>query len=160
MEWAWVVAAWVVWLLWRGHALTRECYEHVQEIIRADAHAGQRTIRAREAASFARERRESERRLSLDSYRSLYQGTAVTPYPRPSRYVWLLPGPLFIVLPFRRFLHGVVIHWTPLVRYPTSEWFAELTDAVAHFMGLGQNEVERVQTNISRKRTRIVRVSS
>jgi hypothetical protein len=159
MEWALVVGAWVVLLLWRTHALTRDCYEHVQEIIRADAHAGQRTIRARESAAFSKERRESERRFSLDSYRSLYQGTAVTPYPRPSRYVWLLPNPLFIVLPIRPFLRGVVIHWTPLVRYPTPEWFAELTDAVAHFMGLGQDEVERVGTNISRKRTRIVRVS-
>jgi hypothetical protein len=160
MEWAWVVAAWVVLLLWRAHALTRDCYEHVQEVIRADAHAGQRTIRAREGASFSKERRESERRLSLDSYRGLYQGTAVTPSPRPSRYVWLLPSPLFLLLPFRPFLRGVVIRWTPLVRYPTSEWFAELTDAVAHFMGLGQNEVERVDTNISRKRTRIVRISA
>jgi hypothetical protein len=160
MEWAWIVAAWVVWLLWRRHALTRDCYEHVQEVIRADAHTGQRTIRAREGASFAKERREAERRLSLDSYRGLYQGTAVTPSPRPSRYVGLLPSPLFLVLPFRPFLRGVVIRWTPLVRYPTSDWFAELTDAVAHFMGLGQNEVERVDTNISRKRTRIVRVSA
>jgi hypothetical protein len=159
--WFWIVA-WLVVVGWRFHELTRDCYEHVQEVIRADAHAGQQTIRAQERVAFptrreaAREER-SWRLRPADSHRGLYQPTAVTPHPHYTRYVWLLPHPLFLVAPVRRFLRGVVIHWTPMVRYPKSDWFVELTEAVAHFLGLPEDGVELAETNISRKRARIMR---
>jgi hypothetical protein len=86
---------------------------HGQGLIRADQHAGQRTIRAKE-------RIVRRRKASDDSTGGLYQPTVVTPV-SPFRYVWLLPTPLFLLLPSRRFLHGAVIHGTPLVRYPTAE---------------------------------------
>lgn len=142
------IALWIILVAVRLRALTHDCYDHVQEVIRADAHAGQRTIHAKERIA----RRD-------DRTGSLYQPTAVTPV-SPFRHVWLLPTPLFLVLPIRRFLHGVVIHWTPLVRYPTAEWLEELTDAVAHFLGLGRDEVDLADTNITRKRARIVRAST
>lgn len=74
--------------------------------------------------------------------------------------MWLLPGPLFVLLPFRPFLRGVTIHWTPMVRYPTPEWLDELTDAVAHFLGVGRGEVARTVTSVSRKRATIIRASA
>jgi hypothetical protein len=46
------------------------------------------------------------------------------------------------------------------VRYPTSEWLDELTVAVAHFLGLRQDEVNLADANIIRKRARIVRAST
>jgi hypothetical protein len=146
---AWIAVLWLVVLAVRLRMLTSYCYDHVQELIRADQHAGQRTIRAKEQFS---------RRKLEDSTGGLYQPTAVTPV-SPFRYVRLLPGPLFLLLPIRRSLHGVVIHWTPLVKYPTTEWLDELTLAVAHFLGLPQNEVDLADTNIHRKRARIVRMS-
>ncbi len=135
----------------RVRSLTHACYFHVEELIRANAHAGQRTIHAKERAEVRPWRRS-------EAARGLYQPTAVTPV-HPFRHVWLLPGPLFILLPIRPFLRGVVIHWSPLVRYPTGEWLDELSDAVAHFLGVARGEVERTETSIPRKRTRIVRVS-
>jgi hypothetical protein len=147
----WIVA-WFVLVGVRLRTLTRDCYDHVQEVIRSDAHAGQHTIRATEWVA-------RQGRPSRNSPGGLYQPTAVTPV-SPFRYVWLLPSPLFLLLPIRRFLHGVVIHWTPLVRYPTAEWLDELTVAVAHFLGLGRGEVDLAEANVSRKRARIVRVSA
>src|SRR6266704_1903385 len=94
----------------RVRSLTHACYFHVEELIRANAHAGQRTIHAKERAEVRPWRRS-------EAARGLYQPTAVTPV-HPFRHVWLLPGPLFILLPIRPFLRGVVIHWSPLVRYP------------------------------------------
>ena len=149
----WIVVLWLVLVLVRLRALTSDCYDHVSELIRADQHAAHRTMRAKERV--ARRRRLSDD----DGTGGLYQPTAVTPV-SPFRYVWLLPGPLFPLLPFRRFLYGVVIHWTPMVRYPTTEWLEELTGAVAHFLGLRQNEVDLAEANIIRKRARIVRVSA
>lgn len=146
----WIVA-WLVLVGLRLRTLTSDCYDHVQEVIRSDAHAGRSTIRATER--FARRDKSSG-----NSPHGLYQPTAVTPV-SPFRYVWLLPGPLFFLLPIRRFLHGVVIHWTPLVRYPTAEWLDELTVAVAHFLGLRRDEVDLADANIIRKRARIVRAS-
>lgn len=146
----WIVA-WLVLVGLRLRTLTRDCYDHVQEVIRSEAHAGRHTIRATERVA----RRDKS---PGDNPGGLYQPTAVTPV-SPFRYVWLLPSPLFFLLPIRRFLHGVVIHWTPLVRYPTSEWLDELTVAVAHFLGLRQDEVDLADANIIRKRARIVRAS-
>jgi hypothetical protein len=117
--------------------LTRTCYHHVEELIRATAYAGQRTIHAKGA-------------------RGLYQPTAVTPV-RPFCHVWLRPTLLFFVLPFRQYLRGVTILWTPLVRYPTSDWLDELTDAVAHFLGVEQSKVQRTETSVKRKRATITR---
>jgi hypothetical protein len=121
-------------------------------VIRADAHAGQHTIRAKERVAMRGQR-------SDDALRGLYQPTVVTPV-RPWRHVVLLPGPLFVLLPFRPFLRGVVVHWTPLVRYPTPEWLEELSDAVAHFLGLGRGKVDLAEANVTRKRARIVRASA
>lgn len=148
----WIVVLWLVLVVVRLRALTSDCYDHVQGLIRADQHAGQRTIRARERV--ARRRAPPDDRTG-----GLYQPTVVAPI-SPFRYVWLLPSPLFLLLPSRRFLHGAVIRWTPLVRYPTAEWLDELTGAVAHFLGLRQDEVDLADVNITRKRARIVRVSA
>lgn len=149
---AWIVVLWLVLVAVRLRMLTSDCYDHVQELIRADQHAGQHTIRAKE--HFARRRKPSD-----DTTGGLYQPTAVTPV-SPFRYVRLLPTPLFLLLPVRRSLRGAVIHWTPLVKYPTTEWLEELTGAVAHFLGLSQNEVDLADANINRKRARIIRVSA
>ncbi len=142
----WVVL-WLVVVAVRARVLTAACYEHVQELIRAEHHAGQRTTRMRE-------RRRGKR--SGDGADGLYQATAVTPV-SPFRHVWLLPSPLFLLLPSRRFLRGAVIRWTPLVAYPTAAWLDELTGAVAHFLGLPQDEVDLASADIGRKRARIVR---
>jgi hypothetical protein len=147
----WVVVVWLVLVAFRLRTLTRDCYDHVQELIRADAHAGQRTIRAKE--------RVATRRNGSDvGTGGLYQPTAVTPV-NPFRYVLLLPTPLFVLLPARRSLHGAVIHWTPLVKFPTEEWLDQLTSAVAHFLGLQPDEVELASSSITRKRARIVRIT-
>jgi hypothetical protein len=148
---AWVVALWLVLVVMRLRTLTRDCYDHVQELIRADAHAGQRTIRAKERVA-------GRRNGSDEAAGGLYQPTAVTPV-SPFRYVWLLPTPLFLVLPSRRNLHGAVIRWTPLVKFPTPEWLEELTAAVAHFLGLQPDEVDLAASSITRKRARIIRLS-
>lgn len=145
------ILAWLIFFALRVRILTRSCYFHVEELIRANAYAGQRTIHAKERAEVRSWRRN-------EAARGLYQPTAVTPV-HPFRHVWLLPGPLFVLLPFRPFLRGVVIHWSPLVRYPTAEWLDELTDAVAHFLGLGRGEVERKDMSVIRKIAWIVRAS-
>jgi hypothetical protein len=147
----WVVVLWLVLVAIRLRTLTRECYDHVQELIRADAHAGQRTMRAKE--------RIATRRNGSDvGTGGLYQPTAVTPV-NPLRYVLLLPTPLFVLLPSRRSLHGAVIHWTPLVKFPSAEWLDDLSAAVAHFLGRQPDEVEIASSSITRKRARIVRVT-
>jgi hypothetical protein len=147
----WVVVLWLAVVVMRLRTLTGECYDHVQELIRADAHAGQRTIRAKE--------RVATRRNGSDAGTGgLYQPTAVTPV-NPFRYVILLPTPLFLLVPARRNLHGAVIRWTPLVKFPTSEWLEDLTVAVAHFLGRQQDEVDLASSSLTRKRARIVRLS-
>jgi hypothetical protein len=148
---AWVVVLWLVMVVMRLRTLTRDCYDHVQELIRADAHAGQRTIRAKERVA-------TRRNGSDEGTGGLYQPTAVTPV-SPFRYVLLIPGPLFLLLPSRRNLHGAVIRWTPLVKFPTAEWLEELTAAVAHFLGLQQDEVDLAASSITRKRARIMRLT-
>jgi hypothetical protein len=148
---AWVVVLWLAVVVMRLRTLTRDCYDHVQELIRADAHAGQRTIRAKDRVA-------SRRNGSDAGTGGLYQPTAVAPG-SPFRYVWLLPTPLFLLLPVRRNLLGAVIHWTPLVKFPTPEWLEDLTGAVAHFLGLQQDEVDLAASSITHKRARIVRLS-
>lgn len=148
---AWVVVIWLLVVVFRLRSLTRDCYDHVQELIRADAHAGQRTMRAKE--------RVATRRNGADvGAGGLYQPTAVTPV-NPFRHVMLLPTPLFMLLPSRRSLHGAVIHWTPLVKFPNEEWLEQLTSAVAHFLGRQPEEVELAGSSITRKRARIVRIT-
>jgi hypothetical protein len=153
-DWLWAVALYALWEGGGWWLLTRSCYEHVQEVIRADAHLGQRAVRAKERVA-ALGRRPWDHAL-----RNLYPPTSVTPHPSLMKYVRLRPTlAFFAFMPFRRSLHGVTIHWTPLVRYPTGEWLDELTDAVAHFLGVGRSEVERVETSVMRKSATIVRTS-
>jgi hypothetical protein len=151
--WAWIVGFYLAWEGggWWWH--TRSCYEHVNEVIRADAHLGQRAIRAKERVAAL------GRRPVGDAVRNLYQPSVVTPHPRRVKYVRLRPTLAFFVLPFRQQLRGVTIHWTPLVRYPTRDFLDELTDAVAHFLGVEQSEVERTETSVKRKCATILRVT-
>jgi hypothetical protein len=141
---------WLGFFALRTRSLTHSCYHHIEELIRANAYAGQRTIHAKERAELRPWRRS-------EGARGLYQPTAVTPV-HPFRHVWLLPGPLFVLLPFRPFLRGVVIHWTPLVR-STPEWLDELAAGVAEFLGLHREDVDVTGVTRLRKLARIVRVS-
>jgi hypothetical protein len=143
-----ILLVWGAVLLYRLFALTNACYDHVKEQIRADQHAGHRTIRSQERAA-------RRRQLTPDAG-GLYQPTSVTPG-SAARHVRLLLDPLFLVAPTRRHVRGAVIRWTPLVSYPTSEWLEELAGRVAHFLGLSAQEVELADVNTYRKRTRIVR---
>jgi hypothetical protein len=144
-----ILSVWVAVVLYRLFALTDDCYDHVKEHIRADQQAGGRTIRLQERAA---------RRRNAQVAGGLYQPTAVSPG-SAARHVWLLPSPLFVLAPTRRNVHGVIIRWTPLVSYPTSEWLDELAGRVAHFLGVSATEVELASVNTYRKRIRIVRAS-
>jgi hypothetical protein len=53
-DWRLWVLAWAIIVAWRLARLIRDGYEHVQEVIRADAHAGMRTARAKEWVAFLR----------------------------------------------------------------------------------------------------------
>ncbi|HZD74555.1 MAG TPA: hypothetical protein VE776_11845 [Actinomycetota bacterium] len=147
-----ILAVWGVIVLYRLFSLTGDCYEHVKEHIRADQHAGHRTIRSQERALRRR------KPLPDANARGMYQPTAITPA-GAARHVRLLLDPLFIVMPSRRNVRGAVIHWTPLVSYPTSEWLDELGGRVAHFLGVREHEVELDDVNTYRKRIKIVRTS-
>jgi hypothetical protein len=146
-----ILLVWGAILLYRLYVLTDDCYDHVKEQIRAEQHAGRRTMRAQERGVRRQPRAEA-------GAGGLYQPTAVTPA-SAFRYVLLLPDPLFLLAPTRRHVRGAIIRWTPLVSYPSSEWLDELAGCVAHFLGLRAHEVELVDVNTYRKRARIVRTS-
>jgi hypothetical protein len=141
-----ILSGWAVVPLVRYHVLTGKCYDHVEELIKADQHAGRRRMRA------------GRLRLPGTSQPSggLYQPTAIAPA-SPHRHVWLLPGVLFAIWPARGALRGVIVHWSPLVRYPDAEWCADLADRVAHFLAVDSNLVRQADMNLRRRRLTITR---
>ncbi len=141
-----ILSVWAVVLLVRYHVLTGNCYDHVEELIKADQHAGRRRMRA------------GRLRLPGTSQPSggLYQPTAITPA-SPYRHVWLLPRVLFAIWPARDGLRGVIVHWTPLVRYPDAEWRAGLADRVAHFLAVDSSQVRQGGLSLRRRRLTITR---
>jgi hypothetical protein len=108
-----ILAVWILILLLRYHVLTGNCYDHVEELLKGDQYAGRRRMRAV--------------RLGPAPGGGLYQPTAITPA-NPHLHVRLVPGLLFAIWPARDALRSVVVHWTPLVPYPDSEWRGDLTD--------------------------------
>jgi hypothetical protein len=143
-----VLMCWIVVVFLQLRRLTNICFMHVKDLIRAELEAGQEAFRSN--ARSARRRGEGA---------SLHQPTMVS-LANPARYVRLLPGPLFPLMPIRQQIRGVWIWWTPLVSYPTQEWLDQLGASVAHFLGVQPEEVERGNFNMRRRRVWFGRATS
>jgi hypothetical protein len=143
-----VLVGWIVFVFLQLRHLTNICFKHVKDLIRAELEAGQEAFRAN--ARSARRRGEAV---------GLHQPTMVS-LANPARYVRLLPGPLFPLLPIRQQIRGVWIWWTPLVEYPTQEWQDKLSRSVAHFFGVLPEELEPGSFNIRRRRVWFGRAGS
>jgi hypothetical protein len=143
-----LLIGWVLTLVYRWLTLTDDLYDHVKEHIRGDQQAGLRSMR--------RQERGISRFWPKARAGGLYQPTAITPGDS-WRHVVLWPTPLFVMAPTRRHIHGAIIHWTPLVTYPSTEWLEELKDCFAHFLGVSPQEVEVASVSTYRKFARIVR---
>ena len=137
-----ILAAWILILLLRYHALTGNCYDHVEELLKGDQYNGRRRMRGF--------------RIGPAPGGGLFQPTAITPA-NPHRHVWLVPGLLFAIWPARDALRAVILHWTPLVPYPDSEWCDDLTDRVAHFLAVETGQVRQADVNLRRRRITITR---
>jgi hypothetical protein len=135
-----VLVGWIVFVFLQLRRLTHICFMHVKDQIRAELEAGQEVFRSN--ARSARRRGETV---------GLHQPTMVS-LANPARYVRLLPGPLFPLMPIRQQIRGVWIWWTPLVLYPTEKWLDELRVSVAHFFGVQPEELHRDHFNIRRRR--------
>jgi hypothetical protein len=137
-----ILAVWILVLLLRYHVLTGNCYDHVEELLKGDQYAGRRRMRGF--------------RIGPAPGGGLYQPTAITPA-NPYLHVRLVPGLLFAIWPTRHALRAVILHWTPLVAYPNSDWRGDLTDRVAHFLAVETGQVHQADMNLRRRRLTITR---
>jgi len=142
------LVGWIIFVFLQLRRLTNICFMHVKDLIRAELEAGQEAFRSN--ARSARRRGEAV---------GLHQPTMVS-LANPARYVRLLPGPLFALMPVRQQIRGVWIWWTPLVTFPTQEWLDDLGASVAHFFGVQPGELERGNFNMRRRRVWFGRASS
>lgn len=51
----------------------------------------------------------------------------------------------------------MVVHWTPLVPSPDTEWRDDLAGRVAHFLAVDSSQVRQADMNLRRRRLTITR---
>ena len=141
----WVILGLAVWaavVLAQYFRLTDLCHRHIKDHIRSEL--------------LAAHRYKSSRRLTSRSGDGRWYPSLVRPT-NPFLHVRLLLTPRFVVAPGRDSLRGVVVHWTPLVPFPDSEWCDELADRVAHFLAVETSQVRQGDLNLRRRRLTITR---
>jgi hypothetical protein len=144
----WIVAAWAIIIALSFNRLTHICYFHVKDLIKGDQAAAYRAMR--------RQHHWRQRHPNRSRGEGLHQPTVIK-VADPVRHVVLHPAGLFFLLPIRRNLRGVRVHWTPLVGYPDDGWLEDLTEAVAHFLGEDPGQLDRRGFNVRRKRVTFLR---
>jgi hypothetical protein len=143
MGWVFLgVAVWAAVVFAQYFRLTSLCHMHIKDHIRSELHAAHRY--------------KSGRRLTGRSGDGLYQPTMVRPA-NPARHVRLLLTPRFVIAPGRDSLRGVVVHWTPLVPSPDTEWCDDLAGRVAHFLAVDSSQIRQADMNLRRRRLTITR---
>jgi hypothetical protein len=141
----WVIlglAVWAVVVFVQYFRLTDLCHMHIKDHIRSEL--------------LAAHRYKSSRRLTSRSGDGLWYPTLVRPT-NPFLHVRLLLTPRFVIAPSRDSLRGVVVHWTPLIPSPNTEWCDELADRVAHFLAVDSSQVRQSDLNLRRHRLTIIR---
>jgi hypothetical protein len=136
------VAVWAVVVFAQYFRLTDLCHRHIKDQIRSEL--------------LAAHRYKSSRRLTGRSGDGLWYPSLVRST-NPFLHVRLLLTPRFVIAPGRDSLRGVVVHWTPLVPSPDTEWCDELADRVAHFLAVDSSQVRQGDLNLRRRRLTITR---
>jgi hypothetical protein len=129
--WAAVIAAAVGFgRYWRVRSLTTQAFMHVKELTKAEQYEAYRAMRRRYFTTV----RETRRKRPLG--RIVDEGGMNPPtlirVANPRQYVKLQFGP--VPWPRLQDVRSVTVHWTPLVQFPSQEFFNQLTEAVAHFL--------------------------
>jgi hypothetical protein len=148
-----IVAAAVIIGVLRYLSLRRlrlQAFMHVRDTIKADnleAYRHQRHVLRTAIRSGRRERRMAARSIRLGTF---YPPVAARPAD-PSDYVKLRLGG--IASPWVRVqdVRGLIIRWTPFVRFPNEDFFNELTEDVAHFWGVDPTVPVRSNVNLIAK---------
>lgn len=133
---------------WRVRRLTMQAFMHVKELTKAEQYEAYRAMRRRYFTSMRETRRKRPLGRIVDEG-GMHPPTLIR-VANPRHYVKLQLGP--IPWPRLQDVRGVTVHWTPLVQFPSQEFFDQLTEAVAHFLCVSPRALVVHHPDLYRKR--------
>jgi len=151
----WVVAIAAVFAIaryWRLRQFTTLAYLHVKDLTKAEQFEAYRAMRRRYFTAVRETRRKRPLGRIVDEG-GMHPPTLVR-VANPRDYVKLHVGPL----PWPRLqdIRSVTVRWTPLVKFPSEDFFGELTEAVAHFLCVSPRALVANRPDLYRKRITFV----